>query len=241
MNRKILSFVFILVILMGLCPLTVMAEEYDSADNWTVIINADGEMESNFSSSISELFAEMQPDDKMVVKITVENQNDEAFDVYMSNKVLQSLEDGTKASGGAYTYVLQYTGPGDSSPTDIFNSDTVGGTKGNDSQVDQPEGMHEATSALEGFFLLDDLDSGEKGVVTLTVTLEGETQGNSYQNTRGDIQISFAAVQRASTPPPNTGYESRLLPMYIIMFVSGTALLIVLITSFRRRNKEEDR
>ena len=42
--------------------------------------------------------------------------------------------------------------------------------------------LHEATDALEDFFYLDSQTTGQQGTIRLRVSLDGETQGNSYQN-----------------------------------------------------------
>ncbi len=238
MSKRILSFILIAMLFAAMCPLTVFAEDYAGGEDWNVWINSEGKMESNFSSDmIADKANEMQPGDVVVFRVSVENDYKETADVYMSNTVIKSLEEQSArgAKGGAYSYRLQYTAPGASEPDDIFNSDTVGG----DMTSGDREGMHEATSALEGYFLMDDLEPGEKGLVTLTVSMEGDTQGNAYQDTTGDIALVFATVFRNSTTP-NTGFSNNLLPLYIVMFVSGAALLIVAFLTLRRRKREED-
>ena len=46
---------------------------------------------------------------------------------------------------------------------------------------------------MTDFFYLDRLDSGKSGKVSLTVALDGETNGNGYQNTLARLQMAFAA------------------------------------------------
>lgn len=73
---------------------------------------------------------------------------------------------------------------------------------GNDAQVsvtDNDIGLHEATKELgRSFFLVDTLSQGQTGRVELTVTLEGETQGNDYQDTLADLTMEFAVERRPS-------------------------------------------
>ena len=45
---------------------------------------------------------------------------------------------------------------------------------------------------MDEFFYLDRLASGENGKIGLTVALDGETQGNGYQNTLAKLQLAFA-------------------------------------------------
>ena len=51
-------------------------------------------------------------------------------------------------------------------------------------------GLHEID--LKEFFYLDRLDSGSTGKVSLTIALDGETNGNGYQNTLARLQMAFA-------------------------------------------------
>ena len=69
----------------------------------------------------------------------------------------------------------------------LFTSDTVGG-ENSGSRV----GLKAATSGLEDFLYLDTLSPGQKGVLTLRVALDGETQGNDYMNTLASLQLNFA-------------------------------------------------
>ena len=65
------------------------------------------------------------------------------------------------------------------------------------------EGLKEATSSLKEYFYLDTLSRNQSGVITLEVALDGETQGNDYQDTLADLQMEFA-VELRDTPdnPP---------------------------------------
>lgn len=44
---------------------------------------------------------------------------------------------------------------------------------------------------MKDYFYLDELAKGEKAEIALTVKLEGETQGNTYQDTLGKIADEF--------------------------------------------------
>ena len=46
---------------------------------------------------------------------------------------------------------------------------------------------------MEDYFYLDRLDKNETGTVELEVGLEGETQGNAYQNTLAKLQLNFCS------------------------------------------------
>ena len=90
------------------------------------------------------------------------------------------------------------------SGNDTSGNDISGNNKpvnGNNNGI----GLHEATKELERqFFLVDTLSKGQTGKVELTVTLEGETQGNDYQNTLADLTMEFAVERR-----PDPVYDRR--------------------------------
>ncbi len=164
----------------------VRAEEYTAGDGWKTWY-ADGKMESNFASSdVAASIGGLLPGDSVTIGVTLENQDKRGTDWYMTNEVLSSLEDSQEAaSGGAYTYILTYTDSA-GEVTTLYSSDSVGGERNSPSG----EGLHEASQ--EDYFYLDRLDSGKNGRVSLTVALDGETNGNGYQNTLAKLQMAFA-------------------------------------------------
>lgn len=180
----------------------------------------------------------MQPGDTQEYEITVKNDGKEETDWWMSNKVLKTLEDNSDASGGAYTYVLKYN------DTVIYSNDTVGG------EVETTGGgLKEATNALDEFFHFTSLKPGDSGVVTLVVTLDGESQGNIYQNTTGEIELIFAVEPHETNPPAQkvihkdrkvkTGDDSNMLPYYIVAFGAGALLLVLGLGRMKKTRKED--
>ena len=113
----------------------------------------------------------------------------------MTNDVLQTLEETRKneeaLTGGAYTYILTYTNTKTKESIDLFNSDTVGGEKEEVVSFSR-EGLHEATDALKNWLYLDTFKQGEGGTLTLHIELDGETQGNDYQDTLAEVKMNFA-------------------------------------------------
>lgn len=155
---------------------------------WNVSFTAEDKMDSDYTTSdLNSAVYSMQPGDSMEIRLHLKNDNASPSNWYMTNKVLQSLEEsGTGASGGAYEYELIYTAP-DGTAEILFTSDTVGGEN-----TGGRVGLHGATSGLEDYFYLDTLTSGQQGFITLRVALDGETQGNDYQNTLASLQMNFA-------------------------------------------------
>lgn len=202
MKKKILGMLA-LTAMLAASTMTASAETIEGEKDWSVSFTDKNKMVSNFTTAdLNEIVSGMQPGDEAIFEIALTNKNSKKTDWYMSNKVLYSLEDrsiNSKTGGGAYTYKLTYTDK-DGEVTVLFDSDTVGGEKVSPAG----EGLHAATDALEDFFYLDTLSKGHNGQISLTVALDGETQGNDYQNTLADLQMQFAVEMsrnRPTTPP----------------------------------------
>ena len=235
-NIRSLAAVLIAALMVVVLAVPALANTLPETDpGWYVTFNAQGKMESNFTQLDS--LEGMQPGDTAIFKITVNNKYASETNWYMENKVLYSLEDRSKDSqthGGAYTYILTYTNP-KGQVTELFNSDTVGG----DTISAAGEGLKEATSGLDSYFLLDTLNANESGFVTLTVVLEGETLGNSYQDTLADLNMDFAVeLPEKETPPktPKTGDSSNALT-WIIVAGAAAALIIFFAVFYAVRRK----
>ena len=208
MKKKILS----LLLAAGLTasmPMTAYGEVSHGSSKWNVSFTEAKEMETNFKSSdLSETIYGMQPGDTAILKMNLENENSTTTDWYMTNKILYSLEDrsaNSETGGGAYTYKLAYTAK-DGEERVLFDSDTVGG----EGESGAGEGLHQATDATKEYMYLDTLAKGQGGHITLEVALDGETQGNDYQDTLADLQMNFAVElsserqQNTPTPRPTT-------------------------------------
>ena len=146
MKRKILCLV-IAAAMTAAMGTTTSAEEFQGKRSWTV--EFDGEaVESNFQSSeLTEQIYQIQPGDSIELQVSIGNSGGSETDWYMTNEVLQSLEDSQSvAEGGAYGYELSYVGP-DGTETVIYSSASVGG------ETDAgEEGLHQATGSLEDYF-----------------------------------------------------------------------------------------
>lgn len=230
------------VLLLGWGP-AASAETFYGGSDWQVTFT--DKIEENFlPNQITDVLRGLQPDDNAIITIKLMNTNVQTTDWYMKNDVISSLEDGSSvAKGGAYTYKLTYKNKSGQEKV-LFDSETVGGENAGSAG----EGLHGATGALKDFFYLDTLKTNESGAVTLEVALDGETQTNDYQNTLADVQINFAVELGSSrtqntnrTQVVRTGDETRLLPLYIAMAVSGLLLLGLGIYSLRRDRKNRRR
>jgi len=250
--KKIISFVVMLTLLMGM-SINVFA---DVQENWNVSFNGEKLISDFKDSQIADSAAGMQPGDEQTFKITLKNDFAESVDWYMENEVLSSLEASVKtAAGGAYTYDLTYEGPGTSEPRILFSSRSVGG----DVKDDGREGLKEATEGLEDYFYLDTFKKDDVGYITLVVALDGETQGNGYQDSLARLRMRFAVELSATptptptgtptptattTPKPNrtpavkTSDDTNKLPYFIGMGASGLVILVLAIILWKKRKSE---
>ena len=232
-------------------PLAVRAETLYGESGWQVRFTEEEALESNFGASdLDEAVSGLQPGDTIIFTLNLKNEHKEAADWYMTNKVLYSLEDrsaNSGTSGGAYTYVLTYIDR-DKKEQVLFSSDTVGGeSMSRGSRGEQ--GLHEATNALKDFFYLDTLAQGQDGKLILEIALDGETQGNAYQNTLADLQMNFAVALGGGpdsgpggskrTKVVKTGDGTELLPYLAAMGISGFLLLLLGIYSRKQQKKEQ--
>lgn len=260
MKKRLLSLLGAATLLLG-STLTAQAEDYQGEEGWTVGFRGSG-LESNFKTAdINDAVYNLQPGDSIAITVTLENGGGKHTDWWMANKVLRSLEDTQEAaSGGSYTYTLIYENP-EGTGQILYTSDTVGGEK----EGETGDGLKEATDSLEEYFFLDTLAAGEKGRICLTVALDGETQGNSYQDSLADLQMSFAVEETAgprlvpveegngsaSTPvpgtpggrgtgrPPKTSDESEIFPYMGMSLVSGIGLLVMALYSLKNSGRED--
>ncbi len=249
------------------------AETYYGDENWKVAFTSEDKMESSFSTAdINDVIGGMQPGDNVIITLNLKNENRTITDWYMRNEVLYSLEDRStnkETSGGAYTYRLVYTDK-DGEVNTLFDSDTVGGESADDTINRMGEGLKSATNALKDYFYLDTLAKGAGGVVTLEVALDGETQGNHYQDTLADLQMDFAVELRdtprggggggGGTPDtpgtPNTpdtpgsttsrtgvvrtGDDNQIVLFSVISGVTGLLLLLYCIYNLRAYRKRRE-
>ena len=199
MRDKVLCIVLTALLVLSLAG-TAMADHLSGKDNWSVTFTEAEKLESNFSKdAYADEVKQLQPGDDITFTVNLDNKNPHTVDWYMSNKVLSSLEDrDADAEGGGYSYKLTYDGPNNSLV--LYDSETVGGDTTGQGAL---EGMKSATDALDEFLYLDTLSTGDSGVVTLVVGLDGETQGNAYMTTLADLKMNFAVELDTSAPADN--------------------------------------
>ena len=256
MNKKIIS---ILCLVCLICSISATAYAgHQETTIGTVWFNADGKTmsndfqaglnDTNVETALQERLKYLQPGDDVLFTINLRNDYNKSTNWYMTNKIVSSLEEGM-AKDGAYTYHLWYKNNSTGKETDIFDSNRIGGVIG-DTETSS-SGLMEINSALkedytakngEKYFYLDNLSRGQGGQVFLTIELDGETQGNDYQDRLADLKMNFAVqvIEPSGTPTtsrtaPRTGDENNLLPYYIAMIISGLLFLYFALDSYTDR------
>lgn len=268
MKKRLLG-IFAAIILIISLVVPVAAETYESDNDMNVtftIENGKGKMESDFhggrnKNTIDDFLSEyLQPGDTGVFHINLKNASSKETDWWMENRIIHSLEDRSNdvnTKGGGYEYYLYYTNSKGERNT-LFSSSNIGGD-----DTTAGIGLWEATYGLqlsddENFFYLDTFKGGQGGEITLEVTLDGETQGNDYQDTLADLGMNFAVEltspeptttstettttpQRTTTPNNvKTGDQSNALTYFIILGIAGVIILVFAIVMFKRRRKENE-
>ena len=237
--RKIISAVMAAALAFAVLPVAAMAESIPHPGNWRVTYTSDGKMTDNYSASeYVDAVSGLQPGDDITFAITLSHENDSKADWYIANDVVKTLEENSEASGSAYEYRLTYTNPSGQVST-LYDSEVVGGDEGN--------GLADATNALEDYIGLGQLSKGQTAKVELRVALDGETEGNAYFDTLARLKLKFAVepepepTRRTERRTVQTGDETRtrLLPLYVIMAVSGVALAGLATYGVIERRKEK--
>ena len=245
MKKKIIYSVMALLLTLSM-SMTAFAEDFTGGDNWSVYFSEDKKMVSTFGKNeFDDAIYQLQPGDSVTISLKLENRYNESTNWYMTNEVLNSLEDtkNVQAMGGAYSYLLYYT-DASGKQTTLFDSDTVGG----ETTVDNKQGLNQATNSLEDWFFLETLKSGQTSSITLKVTLDGETQGNAYQKTpetskskTPETTTTKTDNPRTYTSRPKTGDQFPILVFSIVAMVSGIVCVILVIFRLRRREDNDER
>ena len=233
----------------------VKADTVTGSSDWNVTFTNNKEMVSNFkSNNLDEVIYGLQPGDNAKLTMQLTNEYDEKTDWYMTNEVLSSLENSSEnaaTKGGAYSYKLVYTNPSGEKKV-LYDSEAVGG----DDVSPAGEGLKEATDALKDYFYLDTLSKGQTARIDLDVGLEGETQGNDYQDTLADLQMNFAVELSKATDDDDkdsnssnrtkrttvvkTGDDNEMLPYFLIAGAGGLFLLTFLLLCLFGKHKRKE-
>lgn len=214
--------------------------------SWNVTYSAEKQMVSDYNQeSINQALSHMQPGDSFTMKVNLRNLSDTSTDWFMNSVVETTLEEYSKASDGAYTYTIKYN------DEKIYASDMVGG--------DKSQGLKEVPGLTGKWFYVATLGSGDTGLVSIEMSLDGETQGNTYMNTYGELNIAFAvedstgATAAQPVPDPEGNGDSDgdgstlpktmdqvLMVLYIVGIIAALVCTFVSLKSLRKIRKGSD-
>lgn len=245
MKKKILCLAMAVIMAAGVHT-TAFARDYQGADGWQVNFTG-GKMESNFKNSdVTDELSNVQPGDSVELKVQLKNSDSGDTDWYMTNEVIQTLEDAqASAEGGAYEYKLTYVGS-DNTEKVLYDSSRVGG----EGASGAGEGLKQIDSSTEEYFYLGRLATNTTGTVHLTVGVEGETQGNGYQLTLAKLRMNFAVEKVAAgntitknkviktTNTVKTGDTAKVLLFCVLALISGLVLLAYGIYTLNKNTKK---
>lgn len=223
--KKLFSLLLITLLVIGSGAMAY-AEDFEGPSGLQVTYDG-SKLTGNLD--MTDALSELQPGDTVTITITTNNKADGETDWWMKNSIIDSFEDSSDASGGAYSYELSYDGEV------LFSNGIFGGEN-----TTNGEGLNKVSSALEDFFFLATMTNGDTGKVVLKVSLDGETQGNVYQDTVADLDFTFAVEPRETETViihVKTGDTTVILP-YIITGIVGLILLLGVLIFGRKKVKE---
>lgn len=225
-----------------------LAETY-KADGGTYRFNGKDIVATGGTSISDQIDTLVEPGDTVTIDLTYTNGTGDTTEWYLENTVIESLEEADAKNGG-YTYILRNIGP-DGAVNEIFNSD-VGGT--GTTPAEAGEGLEQATNATKGkyanspdYFFIQTLEGEQSGTTQLVVSLDGESQVNTYQEKHAEIEFSYAVevqgtedIYKHIRKTINTG-DTKNLILPAITFLAALILLILAVRSYRRDRKDGDR
>lgn len=160
---------------------------------WEVTYN--GKSNVDFSSNKDEVYNEIagvMPGDTITytIKYTNNDPNTDASkakvpgaEFYMNANVVDTLEAG-RDKGGAYSYVIKNNG------ITLVDSQTVGGETGTDKNN---TGLAQVCGEDGTYFSLGVLNYEASGTVTVSITLDGDSQTNMYGGKDAGLEFFFRA------------------------------------------------
>ncbi|SDB34673.1 hypothetical protein SAMN02910298_01691 [Pseudobutyrivibrio sp. YE44] len=155
---------------------------------------------SDFNSNFDHFTTDQQtipnimPGDTVTFQAKYVNDSGAAANFYLNTDVISSLEEksadnssSTEAKGGGYTFKLTQ------GSKVLYDSNMLGG---------DDKGLHQFENEGDTYFSLGQLANGGSGIVNLEITLDGNSQDNSYMYKLATLEIRFAAEKLPGNKPP---------------------------------------
>ncbi len=183
-------------------------------------VSYDGKTLSNEQTDLTDIMKNVQPGDTASISVDLYNNASNMTYFYLTTGIIESLEDSSDASDGAYTFSLVYQSA-DGNETVLYNNDTVGGENS-----ENGVGLNQVKITDEDSYVyLDGISAGGKGKILLNITLDGNTQDNSYMNALAKLKLRFA-VENA--PGDSTVYEDRYTPGEVVTVKNPDTIVTIL-------------
>ena len=183
--KKRIKFLCILCIAMLSLPMTVCAEETPKAT-----FDGTNELKYNYddTANFGDGFVNMMPGETRSQEIILENTSNKTVDFYMKTEILKTFEEVKKTSGAAYQVMLTITNPNGTGVIYGGSEEDGSGRIGADDQ-----GLGNLNDSMGDWYMVATLEPTEEAVITLSVSLDGESHTNSYQSAEGTFQFEFKA------------------------------------------------
>ncbi|MBQ2658511.1 MAG: hypothetical protein IJF87_08100 [Erysipelotrichaceae bacterium] len=272
--KKLLICLSLILLGLSVFPMTVKAEDYDPEndynydDEFDVVFTADHKIvyyiyvtvdgvKTRVQAAEADLTLNLnnvQPGDSLRRIYHLKNESSESIDWYLSN-TSKAFEDLDVAKNASYEYQLyyepyQYTEEDGTVVQDpyIYSNTVVGGMKVQNRDGSAPEGINEATSGLEGFFLIHEaFTPSDAEDLELTLVIDGLSSELVYQGSKADVAVQFGVV----IPPEATEkHEEKIIYIpytgdtlnvnfYIVAELISLLLLAVILYAYYRYLKKQ--
>jgi hypothetical protein len=224
MKKRLLNIVLALtVVIAGFTVLSNTANAEEVGYTWNVEYDGKDIDSPDYVEPTKETTKTVMPGDTLYYEVTYHNLSDKAASFYLNADVLASLEQGSEASGGAYSYVITNTVNG--TTTELFNSLTVGGDNSDViglTQVKPGEGSYFSLGSIPA-------KTGE-GTIRVEVKLDGNTQNNSYMGSLASLGVSFGAEPTSEAEDGGTvvkEIKNTVVRRIVKTLPGGTQIVII--------------
>lgn len=201
MKKKIFGIILSIATVMLSCAPVVAAED--------TLITFEGDSQKFITQEgTNEGFEDMQPGETRSVSVRLKNDNSDTMDFFMSAEILDNIaEKGNKDA--VYDFSI-------SKDNETFFASVIGAT-GNT--------IGEEYLTDDNNIKLATLAKGEESLVTVSLTLDGDSTENAYMNQAGQIKLRFSA----GTPVENLGETQTIIQRVINYVKTGDSAQFVLL------------
>ena len=176
-------------------------------------------MKSNYDPAKA-VIKDTMPGDTIEYTVNYINGSKSDATFYMSADVIKTLEEGSIATGGSYTYKITCS----EMEEPLFDSKTMG----SDENASEVERLNKVNGSEGSYFSLGSLEVGKSGQVTVTVTLDGNSQTNNYMSTLAELEIKFGAEPTDSAREGVTEERRNTVVKRVVNTLDGGTEVVVI-------------